>query len=88
MWLFITKEMNDDYGMIYTFWRRFDGDEWCLGRANEKIQDEGTEDERRWFEGYFDTKAIAFDDDVDLLRVLARRGQRQDEIVIDELKGA
>lgn len=33
-----------------------------LGEANLRTQGLGTEDEDSWFEGYFDTKRVVFDD--------------------------
>lgn len=38
-----------------------DGEKWPLGFAAERVQDEGEEDECRWFEGNFDTRRVDFE---------------------------
>lgn len=54
-----------------------------LGSASMRVQDEGTEDELRWFEGYLDTRAVSFDDEDELVRIVKRRFPDDDVMVTD-----
>lgn len=55
-----------------------DGDRWELGYATECVQDEGTEDEYRYFSGYFDTQKIEFDDAEHAARIIKKRDHNRD----------
>lgn len=70
----ITKS-TDEYGdAMYSFSRVGEnGEEWELGDAAMRKQDEGTEDELVWWEGYFDTKEISFGTEDHLLETIKRR---------------
>lgn len=72
----ITKT-NDEY----TFEREDEGGVlWSLGNATIRKQDEGTDDEESWFEGYFDTQAISFEDDDELVRIIKKRKGNAEEV--------
>ena len=55
-----------------------DGERWELGSATERIQDEGTEDEYRYFSGYFDTQKIEFDDAEHAARIIKKRDHNRE----------
>lgn len=50
-----------------------DGELRNLGGATERVQDEGTDEELHYFEGYFDTRAISFANEAELDRIIRRR---------------
>lgn len=65
----------------YTFEREDeDGELWGLGSATVRKQDEGTDDEEAWFEGYFDTQSISFEDDEELVSIIKKRKGNAEEV--------
>ena len=74
----IAKLTEDQYGdpMFVFVSVDEDGEEWPLGSATLRIQEEGTEDEMRWFDGYYDTKHVAFDNAKQLQNWGKRHGYR------------
>ena len=55
-----------------------DGERWELGTATERVQDEDTPDEMRWFAGYFDTAPISFEDEAECVRLISKRKPHDD----------
>lgn len=70
----IIKKTNDEFGDTrYDFIGETDyGEEYDLGHATQRIQDEGTEDEMIWWEGRIDGREIMFWDEEDLESTIKR----------------
>lgn len=60
-----------------------DGYKWDLGNASEIIQDAGTPDEARYYQGYFDTRPITFETPEEARAIIERR-KPGDVVTIEE----
>ena len=58
---------EDEYGKL-----------WDLGHATMNAQDNGDDENYLWYEGFFDTRSISFDDDDDLIRNIKSRKPHDD----------
>jgi len=64
---------------VYLFYgENEDGEMLKLGQARVREQENDEEETLVWYEGFFDTRPISFDDDDDLIRNIKRRKPHED----------